>query len=209
MTKPISILSVCALFFLSSCGLLEKDDEEFVSYNKSIYGKLSDKLNPSVPLAGVSVYLMQAFTNIPYRTIDSTKTNARGEFSFKFNYLETNVYKVTFSNHPNYYNDGEHRVVDEDTDTLNLSYYPLAYLNYTIKNIAPFSSTDEFSFDINSSMYINWRLFGKVDTNFTIRAPALIQNHLVFYYKSGNKDTIFSRYPTLEIGETLRDTFYY
>lgn len=199
------VLLVC---LFSNCSLFEKDEEGVAIYNKTLYGKLTDKINGNT-IANVSVYLMQARQFQDYRIMDSTKTNSNGEFKINFKYLESDVYYTKFIT-ANYYTEGDNRVVDENIDTLNVSFYPVAYVNFKIKNIEPSATTDELGFNISTSYFEYWELLGKdVDTILKIRMPSIRPVQFVFGTKYGSKDSIFSKYYTAQPGEVFNEDITY
>lgn len=206
--RTLSTTLIVLIFLFSNCGLFEKDEESFAISDKTLYGKLSDKISGN-GIENISVYLRQGREFQDFRIIDSTKTNSKGEYKLKFKYLETDVYNIGFYKN-NFYTDGLYLVVDEDTDTLNRSFYPIAFVNFKIKNIEPSATTDELGFNINTSYYEYWKLPGKeVDTIINVRVPSIQQIQFVFGSKIGTKDSIFSRYFQAQPGEVLYEEINY
>jgi hypothetical protein len=190
----------------SSCGLF--GDDEDTEKRTIISGKVFAKYN-NTPLAGINVYLYRAHEAIGYYKFDSTLTLADGSYAFNTLYKNENVMYGVTAIDLNYFTYGGYWVAEVgESNEINLFVYPLAYLNFSIKNIFPTQTSDQFSFTFDNYSY--YQLKGAlVDTNFTIRIPKDSTLHFVISQKSNGKDSIYSKYLNPIAGDTTFWKFEY
>lgn len=208
LVKSIMRLLVMAILISSfcSCGMFGKDED--TEKRTIITGKVYLNGN-NIPMAGVKVYLYRAHVAIGYYKFDSTFTAADGSYAFNTLYKNENVLYGLTTSHPNYFTYGGYRVAEAgESNEINLYLYPLAYLNFSIKNNQPSQNTDEFSFSFD--YYSGHRFIGAaIDTNFTIRIPKDSTLHFVISQKSNGSDSIYSRYINAIAGVTSYWEFEY